>query len=66
MSAMDFIRDSTTFDTLWERANAGIQSLLHTPSTELLYFDSIDPIEDRARYVAATKKARPTRAFPID
>ncbi|RAS28847.1 hypothetical protein [Paraburkholderia bryophila] len=42
MSAIDFISESPTFVSLWDRANEGVATLSDIPSTDLLYFDSID------------------------
>ncbi|MGF6898985.1 hypothetical protein [Paraburkholderia sp. GAS348] len=42
MSNIDFIHDRETFTPLWERASAGVRMLREKPSTDLLYFDSID------------------------
>lgn len=42
MNDIDFISDSATFLPLWERANASTKTLANIPSTDLLYFDSVD------------------------
>lgn len=42
MNPIDFIHERTEFIPLWERATASVQMLANRPSTDLLYFDSID------------------------
>jgi hypothetical protein len=42
MSNIDFIHDCETFTSLWERTSERVKALPSTPSTDLLYFDSVD------------------------
>lgn len=42
MSAIDFISDSVTFVSLWNRVNEGVKRISGIRPTDLLYFDSID------------------------